>query len=92
MPPMPALVDKWAKDMFSGRSKVRPEVLQSSLNYTAIHWINHHPALQTVVYPYVDPWWADVLAQKVNVRDALLAAKRELQVQLDDFVRRLPKP
>lgn len=92
MPPMPAVVDKWARTMFASRPNVRPDVLQNALNYTAIHWINHHPALQTVVYPYVDPWWKDVLEQKINVRDALLSAKRELQVQLDDFVRKMPKP
>jgi ABC-type glycerol-3-phosphate transport system substrate-binding protein len=92
MPPMPALVDKWARAMFATRSSVRPEVLQNALNYTAIHWINHHPGLQTVVYPYVDPWWKDVVEQKVSVRDALLAAKRELQPQLEDFVRKMPKP
>jgi hypothetical protein len=78
--------------MFATRSSVRPEVLQNALNYTAIHWINHHPGLQTVVYPYVDPWWKDVVEQKVSVRDALLAAKRELQPQLEDFVRKMPKP
>jgi ABC-type glycerol-3-phosphate transport system substrate-binding protein len=92
MPPLPAVVDRWARTMFQGRASVRPEVLQNALNYTAIHWINHHPALQTVVYPYVDPWWKDVLEQKINVRDALLQAKRELTPQLDDFVRKMPRP
>jgi multiple sugar transport system substrate-binding protein len=92
IPPMPAVVEKWARTMFQGRTSVRPEVLQSSLNYAALHWIQHHPGLQTVVYPYVDPWWAAVLEQKVSLRDGLLQAKRELQPQLQDFVDKMPKP
>jgi multiple sugar transport system substrate-binding protein len=91
IPPMPAVVDRWARTLFQGRSNVRPEVVQSLLNDAAVHWIDHHPALQTVVYPYVDPWWSDVLAQKVGVRDGLLQAKRELEPLLADFIRKMPK-
>ena len=92
IPPMPTVADRWARAMFQGRAGVRPEVLQALLNYAAVHWIDHHPALQTVVYPYVDAWWSGVLEQKVGVRDGLLQAKRELQPMLEDFVRKMPRP
>ena len=71
----------WAKTAFkSVPASAKPELLVESLKISREQDpVRAHPKIADITKEVLNPFWADLLAEKVSVKDGLTEAKRKLQ-------------